>query len=211
MRYPERPPTDEQELLDRFRQRDRDAFDALFARYAGPVLTFALRLTGSRADAEDLLQETFVAAYQGASGYRGQARTLTYLLAILIRRHRDGRRRARVTSVGFSDETDTPAPSSSVEGAVVASVVFRSALDTLPAPLRETFLLVAAQGLSHTEAAAALGVPVGTVKSRVAAATKRLRAALSEEESPDASPSRPQTVLEKPHEVRNDVPQILPE
>ncbi len=178
------PNKEDRKLLDAVRDGDRAAFDKLFGRYAPRVLAFALHLThGCRADAEDLTQETFVAAFHGAEGFRGGARLLTWLLGIAVRRHRDAGRKERPTLVLLRE--DDPAPGRSVEDGAVEGVAFRRALATLDAPLREAFLLVAAQGLTHREAAEVLGAPVGTVKWRVAEATKRLRARLSEgEEEP---------------------------
>jgi RNA polymerase sigma-70 factor (ECF subfamily) len=195
---PDPPPAaDDRRLLAAFRRGDRAAFDALFDRYAGRVLAFALQLTGGcRADAEDLVQETFVAAYRAAPGFRGGSRLLTWLLGILVRRHRDGRRRNVVPTVPLLDEHDGLAPvsrHSPVESEVVSGTDFRCALGALDASLREAFLLVAAQGLTHKEAAGVLGVPEGTVKWRVAEATRRLRAALTEMD--DDEETEPQSRL----------------
>jgi RNA polymerase sigma-70 factor (ECF subfamily) len=177
------PPTppDDRALTDAVRGGDRAAFDRLFARYAPRVLAFALHLTrGCRAEAEDLTQEVFVAAFRGADAYAGRGRLLTWLLGIAVRRHRDAGRRAAPTLVLLTE--DDPAPGPSVEDGAVNGVAFRRALSTLDEPVREAFLLVAAQGLTHKEAAVVLGAPEGTVKWRVAEATRRLRARLSEGE-----------------------------
>jgi RNA polymerase sigma factor (sigma-70 family) len=177
-RTPAHTAEDETRLLERFRSGDRAAFDTLYARYAGPVLTFALHLTGCRADAEDLLQETFLAAYRGAAGYRGDSRLHTWLIAIALRRFRDGSRRPRPPLLPLFEETDTPDGASPVERTAVTAVLFRQSVDALDTNLREAFLLVVVEGLTHGEAADVLGAPVGTVKWRVAEANRRLRAAL---------------------------------
>lgn len=180
------PEKDERRLLDAFRKKDRAAFDALFARYGGRVYSFALYLTGgSRADAEDIVQETFVAAFQGADTYRGGSRLLTWLLGIALRRFRDGNRRYRPVFEAWEEDAVSSSPSrngSRVEDEALASVSYRRALSTLDEPLRVAFLLVAAQGMTHREAAAVLDAPVGTVKWRVAEATKQLRTALSQDD-----------------------------
>jgi RNA polymerase sigma-70 factor, ECF subfamily len=183
---------DDAALLARFRARDRTAFDTLYDRYAGRVLAFALPLTQSHADAEDLTQETFVAAFQGADTYRGGSRLLTWLFAIALRRWRDGKRRPRLTASPLLEESDqrSDCPGSSVEATAVATVVFRQAVGRLDEPLRVAFLLVVSQGLTHCEAAEVLRTPVGTVKWRVAEATKRLRAALSEDFSEEPRDER---------------------
>jgi RNA polymerase sigma-70 factor (ECF subfamily) len=191
---------DEQRLLTAFQKGDRAAFDALYDRYAGRLLAFARQLTGCRAEAEDLVQETFVAAYRGAAGFRGGARVRTWLFSIAVRRLRDMRRKPGVSNVSGAEESlwneEAIATGSPVERAAVAAVSFQAALATLDAPLREAFLLVAAQGMTHKEAAELLDTPVGTVKWRVAEATKRLRAALEEKDegtrqsAPEAVPAR---------------------
>jgi RNA polymerase sigma-70 factor, ECF subfamily len=180
----ESPAPDDAELLRRFRHKERAAFDLLYDRYAGRVLAFAVQLTGSRADGEDLTQETFLAAFRSAGSFRGDARLLTWLLAIAVRRHRDARRRPRLFQAELREGTDAPdrpAGASSVESAALSSVAFRDAVGGLDENLREVFLLVAAQGLTQAEAATVLGIPLGTVKWRAAEATKRLRAALADD------------------------------
>lgn len=181
---------DERKLLTAFRAGDRAAFDTLYQQYARRVFAFARQLTLNGADAEDLTQETFVAAFRGRAGFRGGSSLLTWLLGIALRRWRDRRRNLPPPSVdlpeatgddGFADRT-------------VAFIAYEQALGELPHDLREAFLLVAVQGLTHREAAELLERPLGTVKWRVAEAVRRLRAVLSEteegEQEPDHVPAR---------------------
>ena len=190
-------PKNDARLLNDFRNRERPAFDALYARHAGSLIGFALRLTGGcREDAEDLVQETFVAAFKNPSGFRGGSRVLTYLSGILLCRHRDARRRVLPVVVRLFEESDQhpglpDGPASRLEARAVAGVVFEQALAKLDEPLRIAFLLVAAQGMTHKEAAALLEAPVGTIKWRVAEAARRMRATLMEMENEE--PSLPQT------------------
>ena len=180
------PDSGDDSLLRRYRQGDRAAFDALYERVAGRLFAFALQLTqGRRADAEDLVQETFVAAYRGIGGFRGGSRELTWLFGIMARRNRDNNRRPRllITTIEETDEETAPI-AASPENAALATVLLQEAVAKLDAPLREAFLLVAAQGLTHKEAAGVLRAPVGTVKWRVAEAVKRLRVALADEPFP---------------------------
>ncbi len=177
----------ERRLLNRFRQRDKEAFDVLFARHGEAVLAFARRLTGSCADAEDLTQETFLAAYQGAERFGGRARLSTYLIAIAVRRWRDRQRRPRHETLTLLDEHDTPSPhpkDAPTESQALTGIIYRAALAQLDDPLKEAFLLVAAEGLTHKEAAQVLQIPLGTLKWRVAEAMRRLRLALTEEPMP---------------------------
>jgi RNA polymerase sigma-70 factor (ECF subfamily) len=177
--------TDERELMRRFGAGERDGFDAVYDQYAHRVLGFAMRLTGNRSDAEDLVQETFVSAFKGCSTFQGRASILTWLLGIAVRRWRDQRRRPGLDTVELNDDWDTDenAPcTDSVEGAVINSVVVADALSRLAPPFREALLLVASQGLTYREAADVLGEPVGTVKWRVFEATRRLRRILGRSE-----------------------------
>lgn len=151
-------------------------FDALFSQYAGRVLAFARRLTGSVAEAEDLTQDTFVAAWHGRAAFGGRAKMLTWLLGIAVRRHRDARRAPRL-------ETIPECPELAGEGFAEQSLerlALESSLAELDENLRAAWLLVASQGLTHKEAADVLARPVGTVKWQVATASRRLRAALEE-------------------------------
>lgn len=173
---------DDRELIARFRSGDRAAFDALYARYAGRALAFALRITGSRADAEDLVQEAFLAAYRGSRGFHGRSAFLTWLLGIVVRRWRDTVRSTR-TRADFErqnprEQCHSPVRDASRDAIDVMAV--EAALDALPEALREAFLLVAGQGLTHREAAQAAGCPVGTMKWRVAEAARRLRTMITD-------------------------------
>lgn len=152
-------------------------FDALFDAYAGRVLAFARRLCGgSVAEAEDLTQDTFVAAWVGRETFGGRAQRLTWLLGIAVRRWRDGRRTPHAEMVSSPAEaSDDGFAEKSLE-----RLALESALAQLDESLRAAWLLVASQGLTHKEAAEVLSRPVGTVKWQVATANARLRAALTE-------------------------------
>lgn len=146
-----------------------------------------MRLTGNRSDAEDLVQEAFVAAYTGQTGFQGRAGILTWLLGIAVRRWRDGRRRKEPEMVALDEEIapDGGFPSSggvSVEEKTIHSVLIADALKALEPAYREAVLLVVSQGLTYREAAEVLGEPVGTVKWRVSEAVRKMRQALVIEE-----------------------------
>ena len=174
----------ERRWLTAFQAGDSRAFDTLFHEYAGRVQAFSRQLTGSRAEAQDLTQEVFLAAYRGAERFRGQSSLLTWLLAIAVRRWRDRQRCPQPPLVAYEDILLLPSLATGAADQALASISLQNALQSLPPALREAFLLVAAQGLTHREAAQALERPLGTVKWQVAEATKRLRNALqSQEES----------------------------
>jgi RNA polymerase sigma-70 factor (ECF subfamily) len=158
------------------RDGDTDAFDRLFDQYAPRVLVYLLRLTGSRTEAEDLTQETFLAAFAGRDGYRGRSHPLTWLLGIARRRWRDGRRHPgpcleplREAFAVTDDHADR----------VALAATLAAALDRLDEGEREVLLLTAVQGLSYAEAAKILGEPAGTLRWRVYEATRKLRRLLN--------------------------------
>jgi RNA polymerase sigma-70 factor, ECF subfamily len=172
---------DDHTLLKRFRQQDRAAFDLLYAKYAKRLLRFALHLTNNLCDAEDLVQETFLAAYKQPTAFHYGNWFLPYLLGICTRRHRDANRKVRVPLAHSPPDENTPNMAVALDEATILRLDFAHALQQLDAPLREAFLVVVGQELTMLEAATILKTPVGTVKWRVAEAKKRLRILLSEE------------------------------
>jgi RNA polymerase sigma-70 factor, ECF subfamily len=164
--------------LAELRAGDHAAFDRLYARYAARVTGYLVRLTGSRAAAEDLTQETFLASYNGRALYQGRGRPLAWLMGIASRRGRDWLRRPHPATAELHE--DLPAYGSTPEEKAVARVALEGALCRLEPPFREALLLVASQGFTYQEAAEAMGEPVGTVKWRVHRATRRLREFLAE-------------------------------
>ncbi len=179
---------EERRLITRFQAGDPAAFDTLYDAYAPRVFAFAISLVGGcRADAEDLVQETFIAAFQATGSFRGNSRVLTWLLAITLRRVRDSRRRHQPTVLSLSSEYDLPSsPAPSLEQTVISDIRYLEALAHLDESQRTAFVLVASQGRTHKEAASLLQTPVATIKWRVAQATKHLRATLSQDEKEEA-------------------------
>ena len=168
----------EETLIEAFRRKDRAAFDRLYDTCHRPLLSFCIRLTGSREAGEDLLQETFVAAFHSAPSFRPGARVLPWLLGIAVRKSRDLRRKKAPETLPHFDDTEA---GEAVESQIVERLAYEAALQTLSEKHRTAFLLVVAGQLTHAEAARILHCPVGTVKWRVADAMRRLRAALTEE------------------------------
>ena len=88
--------------------KDKAAFDKLYAEYAPRVQSYLRLMTGNRAEAEDLMQETFLAAYHCRHTYKGDAQPLAWLLGIARRRWRDGTRGIRPKQVALSEEIVAP-------------------------------------------------------------------------------------------------------
>ncbi|MEV0145585.1 MULTISPECIES: RNA polymerase sigma factor [unclassified Nonomuraea] len=174
---------DDAELVRRSRD-DPEAFAALFDRHAPELHRYVLRRLGD-ALADDIVADTFLDAFRQRARYdltRVDARPWLYgIAANLIGKHR--RTEVRFYRALARSGVDEVAESYAdrVEARVAASAAQRElagALAALPAAEREVLLLVAWADLSYDEAAAALGIPVGTVRSRLHRARKRTRAAL---------------------------------
>ena len=164
-------------LMERAARDDLDAFSALVRKHERPLANFFAR--SGAADVEDLAQQTFLKLWRTRRGYRPTAKftTFLYLLArqTLVDAVRASKRRALLhEKAGKELDATEPAPRHRGEGEDA-----RAALDALSPPMRETVVLVVMQGLAYHEAAEVLRVPVGTVKSRVSAALRQMKEALS--------------------------------
>ena len=150
-------------------------FASLYRDHAKNVLGFLVRLChGDRGRAEDLTQETFVAAYQGRDSFGGRGSPRAWLLGIALRRWRDRNRRHQVPSLPLLEEDELVARGS-LEDGCIARLTLDQALAILEQRHREALLLVVSQGLTYREAATLLEEPLGTVKWRVHEATRQLR------------------------------------
>jgi RNA polymerase sigma-70 factor (ECF subfamily) len=169
-------------LAKRFRDGDESAVRAIYREYAGLVFSVTLRALGDRSRAEDATQQTFLQAWRAAATFDPE-REFGPWLATIARRvaidvHRREQRRAhdQLDDVSPLDPALVTAPPD-VERAFEGWEV-RKAIDELPPDERELVELQHLQGLTHTEIAARLSVPVGTVKSRSFRAHRRLAARL---------------------------------
>jgi len=162
-------------LIQRAGEGDRTAFEALYRRYARPVFGLALRRLGDRARAEDAVQETFTSVWRSARSYdpaRGPGGPWLYAVA---RNAIVDRSRGRTDASGdVPDQASSdPDPAERTEQSWVAWRVHR-ALEELPEREREVIALAYWSGLSQSEVAEFLGIPLGTVKTRTRAALQRL-------------------------------------
>ncbi|MCG5212078.1 RNA polymerase sigma factor [Streptosporangium sp. KLBMP 9127] len=173
-------------LIDRS-LREPEIFSLVFDRYGGQVHRYLARRAGP-GDADDLMSETFLAAFKQRDRFtssRSPTGALPWLLGIatnLLRMHQrsEARRWAALARTGA--EPAVPAPADQVVARVDAEVAFRlmaGVLEELADGDRDALLLFAWAGLTYEEIAVALGVPIGTVRSRLHRARLRLRTALS--------------------------------
>lgn len=170
------------ELLEQIGDGDRDAFDEIYRRYARAVLGLALRRLGDRGRAEDATQEAFTSVWRSAARYDpSKGAGAPWLYTIARNAITDGQRRVRDTVAEIPERADEAAgPPDQAESAWVAFRVHR-ALETLPEHERQVIELAYWSGLSQSEIAEFLNLPLGTVKTRTRAALGRLSDTLEED------------------------------
>lgn len=164
---------------------DRQALSDLYLRYSRPLLHYLTHFTSDRGVAEELLQDTLVAVWKSAYSYRGEASVQAWLFGIARRRACKRLRRVEPPLAEATELLDLPAPDLEPETALLASVArdeIIAALGRLVPIHREVLLLTFVHGLAYAETADILGVPVGTIKSRLSNARRSLRALLDYEE-----------------------------
>ena len=169
------------ELLRRIGAGDREAFDVLYGRFVRPVFALALRRLGDRGRAEDATQETFASVWRSASSYRPERGPGAPWLYAVARNAIVDRTRARVeTPTEPPDQPSSdPGPPDEAERSWRAWKVHR-AMTTLPDQERVLLELAYWGGLSQSEIAEFLDIPLGTVKTRTRSALARLADSLEE-------------------------------
>ena len=183
---------------------DREAaFSELVRRYERRVFAICVRQLGSRADAEDATQDTFVHLARKAHQFRGDSRWSTFVYRVAVNACRDlQRREGRRPHVPVADVTEaqlgagvTPDTAADEVAGRETALVVQAALARLDDLSRTLIVLCAIEGLSYPEAAEILDMPVGTIKSRVFRARAQLAEMLTDD--PDAGrggtppPARP--------------------
>jgi RNA polymerase sigma-70 factor (ECF subfamily) len=167
---------------------DRDAFGELVRCYQGQIVNLARVMTASDADVDDIAQEVFVRVWRGLAKFRGDSAFRTWLYGIalnVIRTHRG--RRSKLRSLFWSAPADSdvdPVEGARDEGTGIdQKLLLRDAIDRalkmLPEELRDALVLRDVQGLEYREISETLGVPIGTVESRIFRARQRLRPLLA--------------------------------
>ena len=159
------------ELVRRYLEGDVDAFGALVERHERRVYNLALRMTGREEDARDATQEAFLSALRKLKTFRGEAAFTTWMHRVTVNACYDLlRKRQRAPLLHDRREDDRPPPEPAAPDHaddVDLSVDVRAALLRVPLDFRAVLILCDVQDLSYEDAAEALDVPVGTVKSRL--------------------------------------------
>jgi RNA polymerase sigma factor (sigma-70 family) len=179
-------PTDE-DLLMAVAQGDREAIGRLYDRHQGTMYGLAVRITNDAGLAQDVVQEAMLGVWRNASRFdASRAKARTWMLALVHHRAIDAIRRRRA-SVALP-EPDVPPPAALVVPDIwddvvgrLDAVALRAALGRVPIAQREVLELAYFAGRTQQEIATQVGVPLGTVKSRVRLGLLALRAELGNE------------------------------
>jgi RNA polymerase sigma-70 factor (ECF subfamily) len=170
----------DQLLVERVQAGDRRAFDLLVAKYQRRLMRVVLRLVHDHAEAEDVVQETFIKAFRSLRHFRGQSAFYSWLYRIGINTAksyliRQGRRAPSSTGVGTEDAEvfdnaddlrDLNTPELALESKQIAYSV-NSAVEALPLQLKTVMVLREIEGMSYEEIAEVMACPIGTVRSRI--------------------------------------------
>lgn len=171
------------ELILQLAEGRREALGVLYDRHAACVLRVAHGCLQDRGDAEDLVQEVFLELWRRASTHdplRGSVRTLLVVLARSRSLDRIRRRRRLPLPIGITPDDDRTSTSDAGLWPSADGTRLRDAVAGLPAILRDAITLIYFDDLTTAEAAERLGVPQGTVKSRIRIARSALRTLLDD-------------------------------
>ncbi|MFQ6673892.1 MAG: RNA polymerase sigma factor [Fidelibacterota bacterium] len=174
----------DEELIHRFQKGDEYAYLELVNRYRDKLMNFVYRFLGSREDAEDIVQDTFVKLYTHKHFYRNIAKFSTWIYTIAANlaktelRKRKRRKVSYLSQIGTEDKDfDVPTRDTTDEYAErrFAKVRIQDAIQRLPIHFRTAVILRDIQELSYEEISKILDVPLGTVKSRINRARLQLQ------------------------------------
>ncbi len=144
---------------------------------------YARALAGNREDADDLVQDTLERAWTKSGLWRGVSDMRAWLFGIMHNLHVDGVRRPRLHKVTMDEDTPE-VPVAPTQGERLAVLDLQAALDQLPVEQKEILLLVALEEMAYADIARTLGIPIGTVMSRLSRGRERLRGLMEGRDDP---------------------------
>lgn len=183
------PARDDLAIISGIATGDREALAELYARYQQPLFSYLLQLTPDHGLAEEILQDTLVAVWKSARGFEGRSTVLTWLIGIARRQAHNTLRQRRLPLADEAELADMISAEPEPEAFALNSLArdeLVTAFRKLPALHREVLTLALVQELSYEETATILGVPVGTVKSRLSNAKRMMRALLAAKEEAES-------------------------
>ena len=172
----------DERLIDRCRHDDSSAFEELFERYSRRIYALTYRMTANRQEAEDILQDVFLRAYEYIMGYRRISNFYPWLCRVAINLamdyHRSSHSRESLEfgegGIGLSANIARSNPQSAVESKELVEQI-NAAVETLPLRQRQVFALKNVAGLSHKEIALVLGCSQDSVRANLYQAVRKLR------------------------------------
>ena len=178
-------PDSDMELVRRVRQGDEAAFRRVVDIHGPRLYLLAVSMLGNPEDAQDVVQETFVGAFRGLRGFQGRSTVKTWLTRILMNNVADLRRRRHLRKTLPFDEAAeqlgaSPAWRVTETGRADMRMDIAAVVGRLPEEHRTVIVLREMQGMTYEEIAAALGVPRGTVESRLFRARQKLKEILGD-------------------------------
>lgn len=181
-------PEDEKTIVEKAKNGDERAFEALVTEYERLVYAVAFKLLGNEHDAQDAAQETFIKLYCHLPSFRGESKFSVWLYRLANNVCIDMLRKKSVPTVSLSADEDDGvelnipdgrfSPENELEKKQLRQAVER-ALGSLPEPYRQALVLRELAGQSYEEISQSLVIDIGTVKSRIFRARKKLCAILS--------------------------------
>ena len=175
----------DEDLMSLMRDGEPAAFEVIYYRHSGVAFSIAYRMCGSRAAAEDVMQEAFLSLWRSGARYdrtRGSVRT--WVLGIVHNRAIDYLRRSvahdrrRASDEGIAERVEAPERTELEVGRRDEAREVRAALDRLPPEQSRVIELAYFGGFTHTEIAELLSAPIGTIKGRMRLGLEKMRVAL---------------------------------
>ena len=170
--------TDDRELIRRMASKDADALDAFYERYKRLAFSLVFRIVGNREDAEDVLVDVFWQAWLQAERYdEARGKPIAWILTIARTRALDARRSSTRRNEDLESAPEAVPTGREADAFVEADTrgAVREALGALSEQQRIPLEMAFFQGMSHTEIAAALNQPLGTIKDRIRTGMMHLR------------------------------------